>query len=94
MKRTAASALIFVMLCLHCAHHCRERLDVPSLHARKIGIEGSGRRVLPTTIAILAAQPNGRDAILFFTLYLSWRNPISALLVSFAAKAKPGDSNA
>jgi hypothetical protein len=30
----------------------------------------------------------------FFTLYLSWRNPISALLVSFAAKAKPGDSNA
>jgi len=57
-------------------------LDVPSVHTRKIGIEGTGRRVPPTTIAILAAQPNGRDAILFFTLYLSWRNPISAFHAS------------
>jgi hypothetical protein len=69
-------------------------LDVPSVHAREIGIEGTGRRVPPTTIAILAAQPNVRDAILFFYSFLSWRNPISALLVSFTAKAELGDSNA
>jgi hypothetical protein len=45
------------MLCLHCAHHCRQRLDVPSVHAKEIGNEGTGRRTPPTTIAILAAQP-------------------------------------
>jgi hypothetical protein len=59
----------------------------------KIGIEGTGRRVPQATIAILPAQPNDAKCDPVFS-FLSWRNPISALLVSFATKAEQGDSNA